>query len=384
MTRHDLRVAVFYPWLEGSGGDPAYFRLLCDGLARRGVASVVLCRKGPYQTREPLVTARYPRGRAPLMLADLADLARFLRAEFQTIDVLVLAGCFSPFNAVAAVLARRSGAAYVVSPEGTVAPLAFTHGRRLLKRLYWRLVERPILSGAVAIRVLSEFEESCLRDLGVRTPMFVAREGPEPDALEAHASYGRVRVAARHFVFLGRLDIWQKALDNVVVGFAAAARRAEGLRLTLAGPPLAGAEARLRQLFRAEGLIEGRDVHISPPVYGTAKWELLRSGDVFLHPSRREGIPRSVVEALAMGLPVIVTAETNLGTLVESRAAGWVVAPTAEGAAQGILMATAADDLEQRSANAARVARTTLAWEAITDAFATSLCTILRHQTPPA
>src|SRR5205814_2596714 len=191
--RSRMRLSIFYPWQEGSGGDPAYYRHLCDALARQGVASVVLCRSGQYKHAESLVTGRYPRGRAPFMLSDLADLHRFLRVERRAIDALVMAGCFSPFNAAAALLARLQGVPYVVSPEGTVAPSAFTHGRRLIKRVYWRLVERPILSGASAVRVLSDFEEACLRDMGIRTPMFLAREGPELDSLAAYPSYTRER-----------------------------------------------------------------------------------------------------------------------------------------------------------------------------------------------
>jgi glycosyltransferase involved in cell wall biosynthesis len=375
-----MRLALFYPWLEGSGGDPAYCRLLCDALARRGVRSVILCREGPYKTKEPLVSARYPRWRAPLLLADLADLDEFLRRERLAVDALVVVGGFSPFNAGAALVARRHRVPYVVSTEGTVAPLVFTHGRRLLKRVYWRVVERWILSHAGAVRVLSDFEAGCLGALGIRTPMVLAAEGPEKDALDAHQSYDRLRTVARHFLFLGRLDIWQKALDNLVMGFAAALREQNlGQRLTLAGPPLAGAVDHLRRLFASEGLVEGRDVTLSPPVYGTAKWELLQSADVFLHPSRNEGIPRSVVEALAMGLPAIVSSETNLATAVERAAAGWRIDATPAGVTSGVLAAMAAGDLQARSANAARLARTELSWDAIAAAFATGLVDVLAN-----
>lgn len=373
-----MRLALFYPPLEGPGGDPAYCRLLCEALARRGVASVVLCRRGPHKMRESLVTARYPRRVVPLMLGDLGDLDDFLAAERGAIDALVIAGGFSPYNAGAAAAARRHRVPYVVTPEGTIAPLAFTHGRRLLKRVYWHSVERWILSHATAIRVLSDFEQACLQALGIRTPMITAAEGPEQDALDAYDSYRRRRTAARRFLFLGRLDIWQKALDNVVAGFAAALREDNrGQQLLLAGPPHDGAGARLRTMFATEGLVEGRDVVLHPPVYAAAKWQLLQSADVFLHPSRREGIPRSVVEALAMGLPAIVSAETNLATEVERAAAGWRVDATPAGVKRGILATMDAEDLETRSANAARLARTRLSWDAIAEAFATGLADVL-------
>lgn len=372
-----MRLAFFYPWLEGV---PSHARHLCDALARRGVRWVTLSREGPNKTREPLVSARYPRHPDRLMRADLTDLDAFLRAEGSTVDALVMVGGFSPFNLGAALLARRYRVPYVVSLEGTVAPFAFAHGRRRLKHGYWRLVDRWILSHAVALRVLSDFERDCLLALGVRRPMVMAAEGPEDDALAAFASYGRVRTAARRFLFLGRLDVWQKALDHMVAGFAASLRqRHEGQQLVLAGPPLDGAVERLRHLFAREGLVEGQDVVLKPPVYGAAKWELLQSADVFLHPSRREGIPRSVTEALAMGLPVIVTDETNLGTVVQQAAAGWRVEGTPSGVTRGVLAAMAAGDLEARSENAARLARTTLSWDAIGEAFMSGLAGVLAN-----
>jgi glycosyltransferase involved in cell wall biosynthesis len=373
-----MKLAFFYQWIEGV---PSHCRHLCDALARRGVRSVYLCREGANKTREPLVSARYPRHQALRMLGDLADLDDFLRAEGSTLDALVMIGAFSPLNAGAALLARRHRVPYVVSPEGIVAPLAFTNRQRLLKRCYWRVVEQRILSHAAAIRVVSDFERNCLRALGIRTAMLLAAEGPEPDALEAYHSNTRPRTAARQFLFLGRLDIWQKALDHMVVGFAASLRENNrGQRLALVGPPLDGAAERLRRLFASEGLVEGRDVVLSPPVYGAAKWEVLQRADVFLHPSRREGIPRSVTEALAMGLPVIVSDETNLGTVVEDAAAGWRIEGTPAGVTRGVLAAMAANDLETRAANAARLARTDLSWDTIAEAFAVGLDTILSSE----
>jgi glycosyltransferase involved in cell wall biosynthesis len=293
-------------------------------------------------------------------------------------------GSFYPVNAGAALLARRHRVPYVVSPEGIVSPLAFTNRRMLLKQAYWRGVERSILSHAMAVRVVSDFERTCLQALGIQTPMFLAAEGPEPEALAAYGSFVRHRTEARRFLFLGRLDIWQKALDHMILGFAAALRQSNrGQQLVLVGPPLNGSTSRLRRLCASEGLVEGRDVVLSPPVYGTAKWEMLQSADVFLHPSRREGIPRSITEALAMGLPAIVSPETNLGTVVERARAGWLVPGTPAGVAAGVLAAMDAPDVESRAANAARLARTELSWDAIAREFHEGLVTALASKAPP-
>jgi glycosyltransferase involved in cell wall biosynthesis len=44
---------------------------------------------------------------------------------------------------------------------------------------------------------------------------------------------------------------------------------------------------------------------------------LLRRADIYVHPSRTEGVPRAVLEAMAMGLPVLATNVGFLGGVVE-------------------------------------------------------------------
>ena len=375
-----VKLAHFYPWMEGSGGVPAYCRLLCDGLARRGVASTLICRPGAHKAQEALVSARYPSGRLPFMLSEFALLHRFLRRRGASLDALVLYGGFSPYNAVAALISRWSGTPYVLSPDGTIAPAVLGHGRRILKKVYFQLVERRILSHAAAVRVLSDFEERCLKNLGVGAPMFLAREGPDSDVLAASETHSRRRATARHFLFLGRLDIWQKGLDHLLTGFAASLRATDrGQRLTLVGPPEPGALAWLHQQCSELHLTVGREVTIRPPVRGAAKWETFRDADVFVHPSRNEGIPRAVVEALTFGLPVIVTPETNLGTIVEKAQAGWCVPATAEGVKLGL--ATALDsEISTRSEAAVHLARACLGWDAIAADFARGISAALDEQ----
>ncbi|PAW89312.1 MAG: hypothetical protein B9S33_03190 [Pedosphaera sp. Tous-C6FEB] len=86
------------------------------------------------------------------------------------------------------------------------------------------------------------------------------------------------------------------------------------VRLVLAG---AGpAEAALRALVAELGLT--KEVHFAGFVTGDALRALYRESDLFLHPSRetsrgdREGIPNSVLEAMAHALPVISTRHSGI------------------------------------------------------------------------
>jgi glycosyltransferase involved in cell wall biosynthesis len=350
---------------------PAYCRLLCDALARDGVQMDTLCQAGPNPPHEPLVTAYHSSSHWPLMISDFTSLRRYLRSQGASIDALVIIGGFSPYNAVAAFISRRSGVPYVVSLEGTVSREVLGHGIRWLKKLYWPLAERRILANAAAVRVLSDFEERFLRELGVRAPMFLVREGPDADAVAASHTHARQRGRAQQFLFLGRLDIWHKGLDRLLTGFAGSLREEDrGQRLSLVGPPEPGTLARLHELCAHLRLTVGREVTILPAVRGPAKWEVFRDADVFVHPSRKEGIPRSVVEALMMGLPAVVTRETNVATIIEDARAGWCVPSSSEGVHLGFQQATRCADLLDRSEAASRLGRAKLTWDIIAADFA--------------
>ncbi|MBY0574697.1 MAG: glycosyltransferase, partial [Undibacterium sp.] len=47
---------------------------------------------------------------------------------------------------------------------------------------------------------------------------------------------------------------------------------------------------------------------------------------VFAHPSRNEGLPTSVLEVAAMGIPCVVTDATNVGDAIREYNAGAVIA----------------------------------------------------------
>ncbi len=59
--------------------------------------------------------------------------------------------------------------------------------------------------------------------------------------------------------------------------------------------------------------------------YGQDKIDLLQQAHLFLHPSRNEGMPTGVQEAASLGLPLVISEETNLGSYVAEYDAGWVL-----------------------------------------------------------
>lgn len=83
------------------------------------------------------------------------------------------------------------------------------------------------------------------------------------------------------------------------------------------------------------------------PVYGSEKENAFRKCDVFILPSRSEGMPVSVLEALSYGIPCIVSKETNMGDVVVNNRAGWLCELSAESIKECLLKAY--DELRDHS-----------------------------------
>ncbi|MFE0510981.1 glycosyltransferase [Streptomyces sp. NPDC058964] len=224
----------------------------------------------------------------------------------------------------------RLGVPYVVTPHGGYNPNV-TRGRRRFAKAVWRaLWETGYLRRAEALHAVSEGEVHDLEalELGRRIACM-------PNGLDERWQEELVPAPADGpWVFLGRLDVKVKGLDLLLDGYAGALRASAVPDLLLVGPDHRGGESWLRQ--RISELNLNGNVAIRPPVFGAAKMDLLRSASAVLQPSRWEGLPFAVLEALAVGRPVLVTPGTNMAHPVVEYDAGVAVDANAAAIADGL------------------------------------------------
>ena len=89
----------------------------------------------------------------------------------------------------------------------------------------------------------------------------------------------------------------------------------------MAGPDQEGMEASLKSL--AERLGIPNRVHWPGLVGGKVKWGALLACDAFVLPSHQENFGISVVEALSVGRPVLVSNQVNIWPEIEAHAWAW-------------------------------------------------------------
>ncbi|MEW6198901.1 MAG: glycosyltransferase [Planctomycetota bacterium] len=174
---------------------------------------------------------------------------------------------------------------------------------------------------ADAVIVLSPDWRRRLAPYVGRTPVFVVPNGVE--VVDRPSATERGPHAPCRFLYLAALTE-AKGLADLID--AARQLKADGVpfELIVAGPvtdaPLSVWEDRLR----AAGLADV--VRLVGSVAGAAKDHLLATADCFVHPSHCEALPNAVLEAAAVGLPVVATA---VGSVPEVVGAGHAEGPFA-------------------------------------------------------
>jgi glycosyltransferase involved in cell wall biosynthesis len=123
-------------------------------------------------------------------------------------------------------------------------------------------------------------------------------------------------------LFLSRLHP-KKGLDLLLPAFAHLRQRCPDVALILAGSGDPAYEAKLRAQVQALGIEQ--DVVFTGFVEGEAKKALLADSDLFVLPSYSENFGVVVVEAMAGGLPVIISDQIGLADDIAHDEAGLVV-----------------------------------------------------------
>lgn len=295
---------------------------------------------------------RWPRtGFAPS-----AGLWRFLRAEVSRFDVVHVTAVFSFPSAVACATSRAAGVPYVVSPRGALRTWAVGH-KRWKKLPYWYAVERRALRGAAALHATSREEEDELARLLPSIRTVSIPNGVTP------AKTPSVERKPKTVLFLGRVHP-VKALDRLLLALSKLAPKYPELEAVIAGPNDEGEWERLESMLPS--LEPTPRVRYIGPVSGPVKDELLASATVLVLPSHTENFGQVVVEALAMGTPVVASRSTPWAVLEEAKAGVWVPNDP-ERLADGLDRVLGDPDAARRMGEAGRVLAARYSWQSVAE-----------------
>jgi glycosyltransferase involved in cell wall biosynthesis len=271
-------------------------------------------------------TTFFPPGLSPRRFRLSLPFARGLAQDAGRFDLLHIHSLYNFPALVAAWCCRRLQIPYIIRPHGTLDPYHFRQ-RRLLKAGYEALIERRNLAAAAAVHFTSDEEMRLAQMTGWTFKGVVAPLGvdvppiPWGDRSLVENRWPRCK-GKRIVLFLGRLDE-KKGLDLLIAAFANLMRRRPDLHLLIAGPENDDYGLMIRR--RVLDLRIEDCVTFAGMVTGETKASAFAAAELFVLPSHSENFGVAVAEAMAAGLPVVVSEHVNLAPRIVAAGAGIAV-----------------------------------------------------------
>lgn len=245
----------------------------------------------------------------------------FARLVHDRVDVLHTHGMWEPMMPAAAAVARSRGVPYVVTPHGMLDPYTLSV-KRTKKIIALATTHRAFLRKAAFVHMLNADEATLAGAVLHGATTRVIPNGIFLEEIDRAPPAGTFRKAnpglgdRPYILFLSRLA-HKKGLDYLADAYAMLHERLPGVDLVVAGPDDGQQEA-FESAIERLGVL--RHVHVVGPQYGDDKLAALRDAAVFCLPSRQEGFSIAITEALAIGLPVVITRACHYPEVSEAAA----------------------------------------------------------------
>ncbi len=253
-------------------------------------------------------------------------LADWLRSHVCDYDLVHIHGVFAHAAVSAAAAAVRTDVPYIVRPCGELDAESLRKNRTL-KHGYLHVVGWRILNHAAAIHVTSAAEKASLEELGLGVPVVTIPLGADLVTESDLPAYGEFRrqysgLAGRQLIlFLSRIHP-DKGLDLLLQALRGVAESRDDFVLAIAGSGPPSFERQVRRWATDLGL-NSRLMFLGF-LDGRRKYAALRDADLFVLPSYHENFGVAVVEAMSMGVPVLISDRVAIHPDVSAYGAGLV------------------------------------------------------------
>jgi len=198
--------------------------------------------------------------------------------------------------------------------------------KRLMKTTFWHVSGKRMMRGASAVHYTTRAEKQGAEELLSLNHGHIVPLGIDLEIVEALLDQQQAMQppAQPYVLVLSRLHP-KKRLEVLIDAFLKVVEQPEfrEWRLVLAGDGPADYVAVLRNKASSQ---PAREYVLFPGwLDGEAKKLFLQRASVLALPSHRENFGLCVMEALACGIPVIVSPQVNLSEAIEAAGAGWIV-----------------------------------------------------------
>ena len=261
------------------------------------------------------VTTRYFPVSRPRRWKFSRPLGEAIRNEVKNFDIVHIHNLYLFHTWVTAHYCRKHGIPYLISPHGCLDPF-IRRKSRVKKAVYHWLIEKRNLDRAAAIHYAAQFEMDLAHAaLSIQAPGGVVPYVVELDEYRNLPPRGTFRSRFPEvgdnliILFLSRIN-FKKGLDLLARSFGLIARQRQDVRLVIAGPDNDGYARQVRQWLAEAGVLPY--TVFTGMLTGVDKLAALADADLFVLPSYTENFGIAIIEAMACGLPVVISNRVNI------------------------------------------------------------------------
>jgi glycosyltransferase involved in cell wall biosynthesis len=258
-----------------------------------------------------------------------------LEKQIPNSDIVHLHSIFLWPTWAAARSARRMGTPYIIAPRGMLVKELVARKSHFAKSLWISLIERNNLEHAAAIHVTTENEKEEARKFGFTLPaVSTVPNGVDVEELRKcpiniAPSISDIIQKKPFILYLGRIN-WKKGIDRLIPALS----HVPDVPLVIAGNDEENYRPEIETIATSHGVSDR--ITFTGFVYGDDKAALLQNASVLVLPSYSENFGNVVLEAMAVGCPVVVTPEVGVADLVQSSGAGMVIIGSPETMGRGL------------------------------------------------
>ena len=263
-----------------------------------------------------------------------------------------------PFPVLAGyLLARFHKKPYGIYLHGVLSPFQRTISVRK-KRLYNKLFVDGMLRNAAVLFFSTEGEREGTADLKLSAPSVVVPDGFDPSEFETLPERGMFRKqffgghSGPLVLFLARLNV-TKGLDLLIKAMKGVIAARPDVRLAIVGPPYPTSFSKDVIGWVKENGIESQTV-LTGAAYKEMRLQAFADADVYVLPSQAENFGFSVFEAMACGVPVVVSETLSLAKEFGKSGAAFVLPRTSEAFTDAILKLISQPKLRQEMGDCGR------------------------------
>lgn len=243
---------------------------------------------------------------------------------FNTRDLIVFHSLYCSKSWIFMLYCMLHKIPYIIFPHSGLTISSFQKSK-YLKKIVISLFLKKVIYNAAAVHFLSEIERSNSYD-------FFSRSFIIPNGFNVH--HDLIEISEKRYIaYLGRYDINHKGIDLLLdaIQLVQDEIRKHQYTIIMHGYDPKGISVKFINDFVAKNNLSDLIFVCGPITNSVEKINFLSNASAYILTSRYEGLPITILEALSVNTPCLVSTGTNMSDLIEENGFGISCTTSVEG-----------------------------------------------------